>query len=199
MIKVLISIAAVMLFGSVASANLVINGGFETGDSTGWTVTYSQASLDFINGPGGIPTVQVQNGNWVPPYEGSWSVVFGGPDFDTISQSIATAPGTTYKLSFWVNDEGNTPATLIAKWNDAPVTTLDWGNTTSTWTQYNANVVGTGSDTLAFSAYGFNWWTSLDSVSLNAAPMPEPVTMTLVGMGIAGLGSYLRRRARAKA
>ena len=170
-----------------ASANLVVNGNFETGsytNFTGWTLTFSAVDLTYMVGPPvGIPTTQVQTGQWVAAYLDKACAVFGGiqdPVGDTLVQTITTIPGTNYYLTFWVNDNGNgiappgTPAKLAAGWNGTDIISLNWPPlaVNSTWTKYSAIVTGTGSDALQFAGYGFDGWTSLDNVSLDVVPEP---------------------------
>ncbi len=73
--------AAVLTPFSTASASidLVVNGGFETGDFTGWNSTLGSVS---------------------PVPGGDYEAVIGGPGFGGIVQDIATTPGETYTLSF---------------------------------------------------------------------------------------------------
>jgi len=72
------------------SANLIVNGDFETGDFTGWTVTQapsgSEIFVDFGPGP-----------------DTTFGAFFGatGSDFDSISQTFATTPGAFYTLTFF--------------------------------------------------------------------------------------------------
>ena len=73
-----------------ASANLITNGDFQTGDFTGWTVTPA-ATGSFIavdHGPGPDTT---------------FGAFFGATntDFDSISQIFATTPAASYTLTFF--------------------------------------------------------------------------------------------------
>ncbi len=74
-----------------AHANLVLNGGFETGDFTGWTEL-------------GDPTYNiVWAGN---PHSGFYAGLSGPVDvLGGISQSIATIAGHSYEVSFWLSSE----------------------------------------------------------------------------------------------
>src|SRR5215469_17261767 len=75
---------------SAKSANLIVNGDFETGNFTGWTVTpAASGSIIFVNlGPGPDTT---------------FGAFFGatGTTFDSISQTFATTPGASYTLNFF--------------------------------------------------------------------------------------------------
>jgi hypothetical protein len=80
------------------SANLIVNGDFETGDFTGWTTTPASTGSNF-----GVTTL--------PPAHDTLGAFFSadGSDFDTISQTFATTPGAFYDLSFFyqvVADQG---------------------------------------------------------------------------------------------
>ncbi len=81
-----------------ASANVVTNPGFETGDFSGWTQT-SAASGSFF----GV-------GNTGPGTGGTGSSIAffhaSGTLNDAISQSFATMPGSLYTLSFFLNVTG---------------------------------------------------------------------------------------------
>ena len=82
--------------------NLIVNGGFETGDFTGWTTTHA-ASGSFL-----------AVGHF--PHSGTFGAVFAGTtedSFDSISQTLATLPGHTYLVDFWLeNNPGGTGATV---------------------------------------------------------------------------------------
>ena len=72
------------------SANLIVNGDFETGDFTGWTTTPAATGSNF-----GVTTL--------PPAHDTLGAFFSadGSDFDTISQTFATTPGAFYDVSFF--------------------------------------------------------------------------------------------------
>ncbi len=189
---------------TVNAADLVDNGGFETGDFSGWTATESDADAAWSADNGGFQTLQAAS--FYGTHTGSYTAEFGGfesyggfndPTGDTIAQSLATAPGQSYMLSFWVNDQGNSPAHLSASWNGATLLSLDWPsiNTTGTWTKYSYTVQATGTSTpLEFGGWGPNSWTALDDISVT--PVPEPSAPLLCGVGALALFA-IRRRVRA--
>jgi hypothetical protein len=82
------------------SANLIVNGDFETGTFAGWTTTPAPVGSDLSVGP-------------VPPAHDTLGAIFSanGLDFDSISQTIVTTPGAFYDLSFFyrVDDPASPP------------------------------------------------------------------------------------------
>jgi len=93
-LKLLCAIAiAVVATGRLASANLIVNRGFETGDFTGWTTSPAASGSNLFVAPN--------------PHSGTYAVSFGAlsTDLDAISQTFATTPGNRYNLSFWLELE----------------------------------------------------------------------------------------------
>jgi hypothetical protein len=72
------------------SANLIVNGDFETGTFAGWTTTPALIGSNFGVGP-------------VPPAHDTLGAFFHATDvyFDSISQTFVTTPGAFYDLSFF--------------------------------------------------------------------------------------------------
>ena len=73
-----------------SAQNLIINGDFETGDFTGWTVTLAPSGSNIFVDHGPFPDTTL-------------GAFFGatGSDFDSISQTFATIPGAFYTLTFF--------------------------------------------------------------------------------------------------
>jgi hypothetical protein len=91
----LLGVAAAALIGasSVASAaNLVVNGGFETGDFTGWTQS-GDTSSTFVE------SFFVHSGNFAATFGPIFSLGF-------LSQTLTTTAGTGYTISFWFASNG---------------------------------------------------------------------------------------------
>jgi hypothetical protein len=101
-----------MALASVASAsNIFVNGGFETGDFTGWTASAeggSSGSFSVVSGTStpisGFPTVGPSSGTFYAITDQ------GGPGAYALTQSFTVDPGSTVTLSFdlFVNDQAGT-------------------------------------------------------------------------------------------
>ena len=201
--KRLVVIAGLLAIGACAHAqNLVTNGDFESADPNNFEPT----SWTQVNGSFAQATDVTQD--YTNYYTGGNSAFFrgwmtsnGGPT--GISQDISTVAGQTYQYSFEMMDSGGETGGGFARefWFSVDgAKMVDVANTTSAadWTNYTGSFVASKSSTnLTFMAgddsvdtYGY--W--VDTVSVNAAPVPEPTSMAALGIGLA---AFIRRRKKA--
>jgi hypothetical protein len=192
--------AAAMTLGAqcASAANLITNGGFETGDFTGWTVV---ANATGVTGPG-FDGFNPHSGNFFA----NLGDTSGAYPFGTLSQTISTVAGQLYTLSFYLSSDGALPNYFDVNWNGTLVTGSALTNVPDqrpNYTLYSFNLLGTGSDTLLFHEQNIPAYWALDDVSLDPAGttggVPEPATwaMMLLGFGIVG-GAMRARRQRVR-
>ena len=145
-------------FARMAAANLVQNGGFETGDLSSWTLTGDPLNTHVSLGL---------------PYSGLFGVVFGALDTpEFISQSLVTVPGQVYTLSFWMGSgdtKGGKPNEFIVKWGSA--TLLDQLNlVVPSWTNMQFQVTATSTSTIL----SFGGWDNVDYIYLDDVSVAIP-------------------------
>lgn len=89
-----VAAVAVISSQSMAGVNLVVNGGFETGDFTGWSTAPAAMGSDF--------------GVIGQPHTGDFAAVFSANESqnDEIFQSLVTEPGQDYILTYWIQNLG---------------------------------------------------------------------------------------------
>jgi hypothetical protein len=175
-------LGAGLFAAGVQAAELVVNGGFETGDFTAWTTSDSFSTFYGVDGAG--------------PHHGNFSAYFGALDpSDSIAQVLATTAGTHYTVSFWLDSEftSGDAAGFVGTFGATTFISLSDADADFTFKPFSFDVVASGPYTqLTFAAYNANFFYTLDDVSVTA--VPENATYALMALGLAAVGAAARRR-----
>lgn len=172
-------VVLLLVFPVLASAGLIVNGGFETGNLTGWT----------LSGNTGFTGVAAADA-----HSGSYGAHFGQVgSLGYLSQLISTVPGDWYETRLWLRNEGGTPSEFLYNWDAAVL--IDLVNPAGFgWTEYVVQAQATGSSTQVM--FGFQQnpaYFHFDDVDVNR--VPEPASLALIGLGLSALALVRRKRA----
>jgi hypothetical protein len=168
-------------FSIPAHANTIVNPGFETGNLTGWTCTGVCEAEGYI------------------VHAGSSAMSGHGNSWSTLSQTIATTPGTLYDFSFWSAEDFASGGKLLEYSLDGanPVSvagTLSFSQTAASF------VAGGSSATISFlfvAANGAGIWIIDDvsvSPSVSTTPIPAALPLLATGLGVLGLLGWCKKR-----
>ena len=194
-----LAVATLVWAAERASANLITNGSFESGDFTGWT--HSDISNDGVDGPSA--------------HSGSFGAFLGqdGSRTASLSQSFATTAGASYNLGFWLANESSgecvgcslvrvnpPPVSFQVYWNGSLIYSL-LNPTAFSYTQISQlGLLATGAtSTLEFVYRNDPSFFNLDDISIDlasAAQVPDnfsTIWLALPLAGVMGLGKFRRR------
>ena len=201
--SILITSAMALSLNAQAATNLIANGGFELGTLDTTTTPIGWTNVGHSDGV--IPYAQFST----PAYEGSFFYDLGGfgnasgPVGDGIEQTVATAIGTSYTLTFGlssedVRGESTLQVQIGSSLFDFPLTStgtfLGKGFTTQ-----NLNYIATGTSTnIRFietvNTSGGNNDPMIDGVIFSTVAVPEPETYAMLMAGLGVIGFIARRR-----
>ncbi len=190
-VRTLAAVTAILVLSLARRADAqVVNGGFETGDFTGWTVNDTTGPLGtgFTNVNSFPDTIISHSGN----YHANLGAEGG---FGTLSQNVATVAGDNYQLTFWMaNDSSALTEEFNAFWNGNEILNLVQ-QPIQNYTQYSFTVSATSSSTpLEFQYRNDDDFFRLDDVSATVVSVPEPTTVSLLLLAAAAAVPVLRKR-----
>ncbi|HTB85717.1 MAG TPA: protease pro-enzyme activation domain-containing protein [Candidatus Sulfotelmatobacter sp.] len=162
--------------GAVVGASLVLNGGFETGDFTFWTLNGDGGTVDLVTNSYtyNIGSSRHPNDITITPHGGNFDALLGETGkLGYISQPLPTIAGQLYLVSLWMDSpDGETPNEFSVAWNGN--TLFDQSNMPKLgWTNLQFIVTATGSSTtLQIGGRDDPTFLALDDVS--ASPVYAP-------------------------
>jgi hypothetical protein len=192
---------AVVLFSFVGvqsafADQLVTNGGFETGDFTGWTLAGPVTSSTNPSAFYGVDSLDAATGNY-GAYLSTDSTQLS-PNQLTLSQTLTVQPSHEYVISFSLAQDAAPSLPTFGNLFE-----LTFGNQVvddvinapvSGFTNYSFTVFTPSSATseaLTFSIENDLGYFSLDNVSVSSAP--EPATLVLLAPAV-GVLAFVRRK-----
>jgi len=164
--------------------SIVQNGGFETGDFTGWTLVGKTVVNSFPVGTVVYDAVESSASDYDVAHSGNYGAFLGDDALATLSQSLPTAASQYYLLSFWLDN----PATgaiqqFGVSWNGASLFNV-LNPSSFGWTNFQFIVTGTGANTvLQFEAENDPSYFGLDDISVTPLPTEEIQTATMTATG----------------
>jgi len=198
--RLIIFLFAAVLLGAghhgLAHANLITNGGFETGNFTGWTTNGGAQRVD--NNPNA-------------PHSGQFAAQLGFVGGEgLLQQSFATTQGATYTLDYFVINPSGAVAPccpndfnvyigtilnphLITLFSQTNVPSTQWNS----YTEYTFSFVAPAATTvLDFAVRRDPSYFGLDDVSVNPGghAVPEPSSVLLLLSGVTGLAAWRLKR-----
>jgi hypothetical protein len=184
-----VAVALVSVFSGQSRADFIVNGGFETGDFTGWTGWTS--GNDFA----GVDS----SFNGYLPHSGSFfgrAGPVGGVSF--LSQTFPDAVvGETLTINLFMQSDGATPNEFAVIFNGSTLVDLN-PVPAQGWTQYTFTAPSAASNTLQIGIRDDPTYLAIDDVSVNGpaapAPVPAPPALAILAGGFAGLGMIRRLR-----
>ena len=205
-----------LLAPAAAHANLLSNGSFESGAfvNQGNDTMSLAAGSTVISGW----TVVTDTTAWIGPTnpfglsasDGSFFLDLtnyqAGPPFAGMSQVIATTPGATYALSFDLGSStfwGRPDAITASAAGTSATFTSPLTGTNNDWQHISMQFTASSSLTtvLLQGVTGLNY-IGLDNASVDfvSAPgaVPEPGTLTLLSLALAGMGLARKRKAQTR-
>jgi hypothetical protein len=176
--------AAMALAALPAQALTVVNGNFETGDFTGWTLSGAWTRSAVFDEGDGI---------WV--YEGTYSAALGNEyGGATLSQSFQVVPGAPYTLSYALSNLLGRPQTAFNVTLGDSGFSLPNGFMAFPYGQFKLSTVATGHTLdLRFNFDHDGYWL-LDDIQIAGPAVPEPATWALLLAGLGAVAGQARRR-----
>lgn len=195
-LRLLSAVAVLLGLVGVNSAHAAfVNGSFETGDLTGWT----ESDGDGLN-PFGTFYGSGMDGTY-------WAWLAGYETSRYIEQTVTgLTGGTGYAVKFIIASEYFLSDSILVSADGGPSTTFlappYSGGFWDTWVSREFDFIASGtSATIRFSTVGVDpskqYDIGLDNVTISTnavGTVPEPASLALLGIGLAGLAGAHRRK-----
>ncbi|MEP6763634.1 MAG: PEP-CTERM sorting domain-containing protein [Gemmatimonadaceae bacterium] len=178
-----------------AHAQLISNGGFETGVLSPWVTTIPCAAagaVNVFNAPSGIA------------HSGSFGLRISSPTTCSAVQSVATTSGLTYTLSFWLANTLGSSTNQFTAYVGQGIATVSFGNALPfAYALQTTDFIATSASTLIrFDGQNSNsdaaWYVDDVSVVLRSNMTPEPTSIILMALGLFAVAGarFVRREVR---
>ncbi len=202
---------AMLVLAGTANANLISNGSFENDSSL--FVDNGQETMVLSAGSTVLSDWAVTGNNIAWLYDDYWGITASDGDYfldltsytpygvGGVAQStISTVAGQSYVLSFDLGSStiyGVNPS-IIASAGSSSSTFSATTTGTNQWDRFSMSFLADStSTTIALTGVGTAYsgsYIGLDNVSIVTSSAPEPTTLALMGLGLAGVGFSRRRK-----